>query len=97
MPYAKDTSQAVESRRETSDEQQIRAGVEAANKGTSLVIDIETGEYEIDEDDLVATRHLLARPPDAVVYGLRIGFPSAYRLRGRSAAVEAVGGGCHSG
>jgi hypothetical protein len=45
-----------------------------------LVIDIETGEYEINADDLVATKHLLAKQPNAVVYGLRIGFPTAYRI-----------------
>lgn len=85
MPYAKYTSQEVESHGEEIYEQQIRASVEAENKGGVLVIDIETGQYEIDKDDLVATKRLLARQPDAILYGLRIGYPSAYRLGGRFA------------
>lgn len=85
MPYAKYTSQEVESQGEAIYEQQIRAIVEVENKGRFLVIDIETGEYEIDEDDLIATKHLLARQPNAILYGLRVGYPSAYRLGGRFA------------
>ncbi len=50
------------------------------HRGKFLVIDIETGEYEIDAHDLIATRQLLANRPNAVIYGLRIGFPTAYRI-----------------
>ena len=62
--------------------QQIRDKVEPMHKGKFLVIDIETGEYEISADDLGATKRLLAKYPNAVVYGLRIGFPTAYRIGG---------------
>ncbi len=31
-------------------------------------------------DDLVATKRLLAKHPNGVVYGLQIGFPTAYRI-----------------
>jgi hypothetical protein len=82
MPYAKYTPQEVESRGEAIYAEQIRDKVEVEHKGQFLVVDIETGEYEIDEDDLVATKRLLAQQPDAVVYGLRIGHPTAYRLGG---------------
>ena len=36
------------------------------------MIDIETGEYEVDEDDLQATKRALAKRPEAVLYGVRI-------------------------
>ena len=85
MPYANFTPQEVESRGEAIYEKQIRSKVETENKGRFLVIDIETGMYEIDEDDLVATKRLLTRQPHAVIYGLRIGYPTAYRLGGRLA------------
>ena len=85
MPYENYTPQEVESRGEAIYEQQIRSNVEAEAEGKFLVIDIETGEYEIDGDDLVATKRLLAQRPDAVLYGLRIGYPMAYRLGGRFA------------
>ena len=82
MPYTNYTSEEVETRGEAIYEQQIRAKVEARNKGKFLVVDIETGEYEIDPDDLVATKRLLAKRPNAILYGLRIGFPTAYRIGG---------------
>lgn len=61
--------------------QQIRDKVDPQHKGKFLVIDIETGDYEIDANDLVATQQLLTTHPNAVIYGLRIGFPAAYRMR----------------
>jgi hypothetical protein len=88
MPYANYTSEEVESQGEAIYEQQIRDKVEPKDKGKFLVIDIETGEYEIDYDDLLATKRMLARFPNAVLYGLRIGFPSAYRLGGRFAVKQ---------
>ncbi len=60
--------------------QRIRDKLDHQHTGKFLVIDIETGDYEIDADDLVATQHLLTTHPNAVIYGLRIGFPTAYRI-----------------
>lgn len=85
MPYAKYTPEEVESRGEAIYEQEIRPKVEAEHKGKFLVLDIETGQYEIDEDDVTATKRALAKRPDAVLYGLRIGYPTAYRLGGHVA------------
>src|SRR3990172_2769341 len=47
MPYAKYSPEEVESRGERLYEQAIRAKVEKANKGQFVVIDIETGQYEM--------------------------------------------------
>ena len=80
MPYANYSADEVARRGEAIYEQHIRAKVEAQHQGKFLVLDIETGEYEIDEDDLSATKRALARRPDAVLYGLRIGYPTAYRI-----------------
>ncbi len=85
MPYAKYTPEEVATRGEVLYAQHIRAQVEAENQGKFLVVDIETGAYEIDEDDLTATKRVLAKRPEAVLYGLRIGSPTAYRLGGRFA------------
>ena len=63
----------------------IRDTLNADDVGKFVVIDIETGDYEIDDDDLTATERVLARRPNALTYGLRIGYPAAYRLgRGSS-------------
>ena len=58
--------------------ERIRSQVESAEKGKFVVIDVETGDYEIDSDDASATRRLLKRRPDAVTYGVRIGYRAAY-------------------
>ena len=82
MPYTNYTSKEVASRGEAIYRREIRDRVEPKHKGKFLVIDIETGEYEMNADDLVATKRLLAKHPNAAVYGLQIGSPTAYRIGG---------------
>lgn len=62
-------------------EQQIRPKVEKAHQGEFLVVDVDTGDYEMDADELAAMRRAEAKRPDARLYLLRIGHPTAYRLR----------------
>ena len=90
MPDAKYTSEEVASKGDTIYRQQLQEIVEPEHSGSFLVIDIETGAYEIDVDDLMATKRLLARYPNSVFYGLRIGSPSAYRIGGRFAVNQKV-------
>ena len=82
MGYAKYSPEEVERQGEEIYERQIRTKVEQGNKGKFVVIDIETGDFEVDVDDLQATKRVLADRPNAVLYGLRIGYPSAYSLGG---------------
>ena len=51
----------------------IRSLVEERNEGKFVAIDIETGAYEVDTDELVASDRLLASVPDAQVWLKRIG------------------------
>jgi hypothetical protein len=67
-------------------DQTIRAQVEAENRGKFLILDVNTGDYEIDAEDLNASERLLARRPDAVLFGVRIGYRAAYRLGGKKQA-----------
>ena len=83
MPYTQYTSEEVATRGEAIYAQRIRAEVEATHQGKFVVVDIETGDYEVDTEDLSATKRALAKRPGAVLYGLRIGSPTAYRLGGR--------------
>jgi hypothetical protein len=80
MSYDKYTPEKVTECGETFYKKQLQAQVEAAHQGEFLVLDIETGDYEIAADDVTATQKLLARRPQAVIYGLRIGAPIAYRV-----------------
>ncbi len=86
MMHPSHTAEEIGRRGQALYERTIRDKVEAENKGKFLVLDIDTGEYEIDEDDLTASKRLLARKPGAVLYGVRIGYPAAYRLGGRFTA-----------
>ena len=61
----------------------IRQRVEkAANLGKIVVIDVETGEYLIDDLGLDASRKLHAKRPDANLYGIRIGYTVSELLGG---------------
>ncbi len=70
----------------------LRPLVESKHMGQFLVVDITTGGFEIAEDDLTASDRALAKNPDAVLYGLRIGSPAAYRLGGSFLVKES----CHA-
>ena len=65
-------------------EQQIRAKVETKeNIGKLISIDVETGNYEIDEVTALASRRLRTRNPNAQIFGACIGQEAAYDFRGR--------------
>ena len=53
---------------------QIGPLVESQNKGKFVAIDIDTGAYEIDADELAASDRLLARVPDGQIWLQRIGY-----------------------
>jgi hypothetical protein len=63
--------------------QRIRTQVETQNNiGKMVVIDVETGDYAIDELGLEAARHLQAKHPNAHLYGKRIGYDVSEALGG---------------
>ena len=80
MSYSDATSETIAARGEKIYQQQIRDKVDPKHKGKFLVLDIETGDYEIDAEDLIATDRLLAKHPNATIYGVRVGFPAAYGI-----------------
>jgi hypothetical protein len=68
-------------------ERDIRPTLEAGNEGKFVVIDIETGAYEIDADELAASDRLLARYPNAQIWLIRIGSRYARRFGPRFHAI----------
>ena len=80
MPYTGYTTEEIGRRGQELYDREIREKVETEHRGQFLVLDITTGEYEIDDSDLVASRRALRKNPDAVLYGVRVGYPAAYRL-----------------
>ncbi len=52
----------------------LKSLLETNQFGKFLVIDIETGDYEIDDDDLAASMRAYLKKPDGSRYGMRIGY-----------------------
>ena len=50
------------------------------DKGKMVVIDVFSGDYEIDRHSMVARHRLLKRQPGAIVYIGRVGYRAAYRV-----------------
>jgi hypothetical protein len=58
----------------------IRQQVEAGNEGKIVAIDIETGDFEVSDDTLVASDRLLERNPGAQTWFIRIGHRGVHRF-----------------
>jgi len=67
-------------------ERDIRPHVRKLDEGKFVVIDIDTGAYEIDEDELAASDRLLARHSDAQLWVTRVGSRYARRFGLRNGA-----------
>jgi hypothetical protein len=64
-------------------ESNIRQNVELEeNIGKMVIIDIETGDYEVDETGLKASRRLRKKYPNARLFGIRIGYNVAVSFSG---------------
>jgi hypothetical protein len=62
----------------------IRQQVEAGNKGRIVAIDIETGDFEVDDHIVAATNRLFERKPDAQPWVIRIGHRAVDHFGARS-------------
>jgi hypothetical protein len=70
-------------------ERDIKPRLNPEDHGKFVAIDIETGEYEIDANELTAMDRLDARIPDAQTWLKRIGSPFVYRF-GHTAPKPAI-------
>jgi hypothetical protein len=62
---------------------EIRQKVEVeGNIGKMIIIDIETGDYEIEEAGLQAAHNLYAKHPYARLFGIQIGYNVAASIGG---------------
>ena len=53
-----------------------------ADIGKFVIIDINSGEYEIDSDDAQASYRLHKRMPESFGYCIRVGYSAAYFFGG---------------
>jgi hypothetical protein len=80
MPHPRYSSAEIVQRGQALYEQQIRAQVEASHPCQFLILDIETGDYEIDAEEVRALQRAKAKHPEGAFYIVRVGSPTAYRL-----------------
>ena len=59
--------------------EKIKPGLGDLERGTFVVIDIESGDYEIGATDGEATFRLLDRRPSAYTWAVRVGYRAPYR------------------
>jgi len=59
---------------------QVKPSLRPEDDGKFVAIDVDEGEYEIDEDDYTAVMRLKSRNPDAEVWLARAGYPISCRI-----------------
>ena len=57
---------------------QIRPLMTEADIGKFVIVDVNSGEYEIDESAVKASKRLRQRMPDSLRFGMRVGYSAAY-------------------
>jgi hypothetical protein len=82
MPVRGYSREEIVSRGREIYERDIREKVAPENEGCFLVVDVTTGAWEVDEDDVRASERALEKNPEAVLYFMRVGLPAAYRVGG---------------
>ncbi len=88
MAYLQFTPQQVETIGEGIYRNRIRDKLSHDDHGKFVVIDISSNDFEIADSDSQATRRLLAKRPQAVIYGVRVGYDTAYTLGAHLAVVS---------
>jgi hypothetical protein len=61
-------------------ERDLRSHLEPASNGQFLVLDIDTGEYELDPDETLALQRAITKCPEGTRFIKRVGFSAAHRL-----------------
>jgi hypothetical protein len=61
-------------------EEKVEPGLALSDEGKYVAIDIESGEWEMDPDEMAAGDRLLARLPDAQVWMERVGYGYVHRF-----------------
>lgn len=83
MAHPRYSSDEIAERGQTLYERDIQGALPPSVRGNFLVLDIETGDYEIDPDEFAAVKRARAKHLDGAFYFLRVGHSAAYRF-GRS-------------
>ena len=66
-------------------DQQIQPALRPEDDGRFVAIDVETGSYEMDEDDSTPVTRLRSRNPAADIWLMRVGSPTINQIHRHSA------------
>jgi hypothetical protein len=61
-------------------DRQVRSKLRPEEDGKFVAIDVDSGDYELDEDDYAAVARLRVRSPSADIWLMRVGCPTTYRI-----------------
>jgi hypothetical protein len=64
-------------------DKEVRPQLKPDDEGKFVAIDIESGAFEINEDEMEAGDRLLARVPEAQIWMVRVGSRYVHRFGGR--------------
>ena len=82
MPFADYQPGEIAALGEKIYQEQIKSLVYPAEKGKFLTIDVESGDYELDEDALTSFQRLRQRRPAAVSFGMKVGYVASLHFGG---------------
>jgi hypothetical protein len=63
-------------------EERLARDLEPQHNGKYIVIDVDTGDYELDANRLAASDRAAAKHPGKVFYATRVGYPTLGTLGG---------------
>ncbi|HEX9735613.1 MAG TPA: hypothetical protein VGG06_26935 [Thermoanaerobaculia bacterium] len=89
MSDTRHSSDEIAKRGQALYDRDIRDSLDASDRGKFLILDVQTGDYELDTNEIAAVKRARAKHPDATFYVLRVGRSAAYRL-GRKAVPAAT-------
>lgn len=81
------TPREIADRGRTFYAEKIKHMVEPARRGETLVLDIVSGDYEVDPNEDAACDRMEARRPDGIFYILRVGYPASLFIGASAAAL----------
>ena len=78
-----DTREEIARRGDEIYEREVLPNLRPEDEGKFALLDIATGDYEVDRDEVAASDRLLARHPDAQVWVRQVGSRYARRFGAR--------------
>ncbi len=84
VPHPRFTNEEIARRGEEIYASRLRGQLENEYTDQVVIIDVESGEYEIGHDSLAASKRALAKHPSTAIYGLRVGHSAVESFGGSS-------------